>query len=105
MIILSVESNSQEFEVIPLKKGLDTSSLDKNIKVRKASPIKDYQYLHPEKRDVILNKYLPEAIKKMDQSERDLLYKSIINYDTKTLITKYPFLKGVNLKKLKDELI
>jgi hypothetical protein len=96
---------AQEFEVIPLQGGLDTSSLDKNIKIRKSSLIREYSYLRPEKRDEILSRYLPDEIKKMDASERDLLYKSIIHYDEPTLTIKYPFLKKIILKELKDELL
>ena len=41
----------------------------------------------------------------MDLFDRDILYKSLISYDDQTLIKKYPFLKGVDLKGLKNDLL
>lgn len=103
LICLSLKAHSQDFELTPLTHDLDTSSLNRNIKIKQSGP-PQYAYLRPEQRDKILSKHLSGEFKKLDQSERDLLYKSVLYYDSPTLIKKYPFLKKVNLKKLRDEL-
>jgi hypothetical protein len=105
VILISFESKSQEFEFIPVRKGLDTTHLKKGTKIIRDQGVKKISYLTPEKRDVILNKYLPEEMNKLDLFERDILYKSILNYDDKTLVEKYPFLREINLKKLKNDLL
>ncbi len=103
--MMCFESKSQDFEVIPVRKGLNTSNLDKDIKIIKASKVKKITYLSPRKRDEILKKYLLQEVDKLDDSEKDLLYKSIINYDDKTLVEKYHFLKEINLTKLRNDLL
>ena len=41
----------------------------------------------------------------MDEFDKDILYKSLISYDDQILIKKYPFLKKIDLKGLKNELL
>ncbi len=93
-----------DFSVTPLDDSLDLSKLDNGIRIKKSTPgLK--RYLTPAQRDEILSKHLGKELKSFDTSERDLLYKSLINYDDKTLLSKYPLLKNTNLKRLKDDLL
>ncbi len=47
--------------------------------------------------------HFPKEIKTMDELQRDLFYKSILNYDFKRLHQKYPFLKKNTVEKMKRE--
>lgn len=61
------------------------------------------KYVATDKRDEVLSKYYANEIKKMDELEKDLFYKSIINYDFTRLQKKYPFVKQVTVEKMKHE--
>ena len=103
MILFSLNSWSQEFKVIPLEKDVDLSSLKKpQSKPKKALPT--HSYLTPQERDDVLTKFIPKELAKMDESEKDLLYKALLQYDSERLVEKYPFLKKVKIDELKKSL-
>ena len=56
-----------------------------------------HSYLTPAERDSILTKYIPEELKKMDEFEKDVFYKSVLQYEKSRLEKKYPFIKKVKL--------
>lgn len=95
---------AQEFTITPLEEGLDFSSLDSNIKVKPVNEFKNKKYLSPKKRDEILFRTLGDKIKELDEADRDILYKSIIYYSEEKVLSKYPFLKSININKLKQDL-
>jgi hypothetical protein len=96
---------AQDFSLTPLAPDLDLNHLPSGVKVQTTQNRVEKRYLSVEKRDQILNKHLKEKIKSMDEFDRDILYKSLISYDDQTLIKKYPFLKDVDLKGLKNDLL
>lgn len=104
LLIFSQQLLAQEFTITPLEDGLDLSSLDSDIKVKTINEFKEKKYISPKKRDAILFKTLGDKISLLDEMDRDVLYKSIINYSEARLVLKYPFLKSVDLKTLKKEL-
>jgi len=97
--------HAQDFSVSPLEPDLDLNELASGVKVQTTHDRVAQRYLSVEKRDQILNKHLKEKIKSMDEFDRDILYKSLISYDDQNLIKKYPFLKGIDLKGLKNDLL
>ena len=105
VFIFSQQLFAQEFIITPLEEGLDLSSLDSNIKVKSINEFKEKKYISPKKRDAILYNSLGDKISQLDEMDRDVLYKSIIYYSEERLISKYPFLKSVDLKVLKKELV
>jgi hypothetical protein len=96
---------AQDFTLTPVDQDVDLSEVPAGIKIQETSPRIKKSYLSLQKRDQVLEKYLKEDVKGMDSFDRDLLYKSLINYDEETLIKKYPFLKNVDLKGLKNDLL
>lgn len=104
MLSYSLFSNAQGFKVVPTDKDVDVSSLKKPQVQLPAAKTLSHSYLSPEQRDEVLSKYIPEELKKMDESDKDILYKSLLQYDSKRLETKYPFLKKVKLDELKKSL-
>lgn len=63
--------------------------------------VKTY-YLSAQDRDKILDKYFPELVKGYDEVDRDIFYKSILNYNDDRLKDKYPHLSQKNLKELRE---
>jgi len=96
---------ADDFTVTPTDPEVDLSPLQKEIKIQQTAHRVQKGYLSVSQRDVILNKYLKDQIKEMDEFDRDILYKSLISYDENTLLKKYPFLKNINLKGLKNDLL
>jgi hypothetical protein len=96
---------AQDFSVTPLEPDLDLKDLASGVKVQTTQDRVGKRYISVQKRDQILNKHLKEKIKNMDEFDRDILYKSLISYDDETLTKKYPFLKTVDLKGLKNDLL
>lgn len=105
-LLLSIQAiAADEFTVTPTDPEVDLSPLHKEIKIQGTAPRVQKGYLSVTERDLILNKHLKDQIEEMDEFDRDILYKSVISYDEKTLLKKYPFLKNVNLKGLKNDLL
>ena len=104
MLSYSLFSYAQGFQVIPTDKDVDTSSLKKpQVKLPESKTLA-HSYLSSVERDEVLSKYIPQELKKMDESDKDILYKSLLQYDNKRLEKKYPFLKKVKLDELKKSL-
>ena len=103
MLIISVcgLALADDFTITPLEKDLDLSVIHKNIKLRSAREQLRSVYLSPGERDKILSRFIPQKLPKLDQFDRDLLYKSLLNYDEETLKSKYDYLKTVNVSELK----
>lgn len=103
-LLVSFSAWGQGFTVTPTDPHVDLKSLKKPE--FKTQPKKNIAttYLSPQRRDTILNKYLPEELKKMDEFDKDIFYKSLLNYDNEKLIQKYPFLKKVNINEIKKSL-
>jgi len=105
LLSFSLLAQAQDFTVTPLDPDLELTSLPKEVKVQTTRPRIEKGYLSVSQRDKILNKHLKNKINHLDEFDRDILYKSLISYDDKTLIKKYPFLKTVDLKGLKNDLL
>lgn len=101
-ILISSNAWSQNFKITPTSQDVDTKQISKEQLPRNSH--RRVPYLTPQKRDEVLNKYFTEEIKDWDELERDLLYKSLINYEKARLVKKYPFLNKVNISKVKNEL-
>lgn len=104
LVSYSLFSHAQGFQVVPTDKDVETSSLKKPVVKLPEQKTLAHSYLTPSERDGILAKYIPEELKKMDESEKDILYKTLLQYDNKRLEKKYPFLKKVKLDELKKSL-
>jgi hypothetical protein len=106
LLALSIQAMAaDEFTLTPTDPEVDLSPLHKEIKIQGTATRVQKGYLSVTDRDLILNKHLRNQIKDMDEFDRDILYKSLISYDKKTLLKKYPFLKNVNLKEFKNDLL
>ena len=96
---------AQDFNVTPLEQDLSLDNLASGTKVHVGQDRVAKRYLSSEMRDQVLIKYLKEVVRDMDEFDKDILYKSLISYDDQILIKKYPFLKKIDLKGLKNELL
>ncbi len=94
---------SQSFTVTPLKGRVETKNLPKNVKV--LFPEKGQRtYLSSLERDKILKKHIPEDIKDLDEVDKDILYKHLVNSEDSEITKKYPFLKNEVIKRIKNEI-
>jgi len=59
------------------------------------------KYISAQERDLILNKQVPEIVKKWDSVDRDLFYKSIVHYDNARIREKYPQLTNQTIEDLR----
>lgn len=78
-----VEVNSRSFEV-------------KKVKVK-------MNYVSAQKRDRILESSVPGLVKNFDEVDRDIFYKSILNYQDKDVLAKYPQLTKSKLMELREK--
>lgn len=99
---LMTSAMAEDFIVTPLENDVDLSALDKSVKIRSAKTPYRTTYLSFEERDQIFEKHIPKQLKALDQDERDLIYKSFLNYDEATLAQKYPQFSPATIKKLKN---
>ncbi len=95
---------AQGFTVTPTDPDVDLKALKKPEFRPRPQVATSPSYLSPQKRDELLKKFIPEELKKMDEFDKDILYKSLLNYDNEKLIRKYPFLKKVNIDEIKKSL-
>jgi hypothetical protein len=84
---------ADDFTVTPTDPAVDLSPLSTHIKTQSTKPRVQKAYLSVSERDLILKKYLNDKISGMDDFDRDILYKSLISYDEKTLLKNTPSLK------------
>ena len=60
-------------------------------------------YVSAQDRDKILEKQVPELVNKWDEVDRDIFYKSLLNYDDSRMKEKYPQLTNKNIKDLREQ--
>lgn len=84
----------------PLDPQINLKEIPDNVKIKNLSPRPFY--LHPKDRDQILDKIFPGQLEDFDDVDRDILYKSILEYSKDKLIKKYPFIHEKNYQKIKD---
>jgi hypothetical protein len=101
-ILTTLNVWSQNFKVTPTSHEVDLSQIPKQQLPETSH--KKVPHLTFKQRDEVLNKYFWEEIKDWDELDRDLLYKSIINYEDPRLLKKYPFLKKVKVEEVRNEL-
>lgn len=89
-----------QVQLTPLDPSIDLNEVPQGIKIDK--PLPRGSHLSPKERDVILNKLFPTEIKNFDDVDRDILYKSIINYPKDKLLKKYPFISEQKYQQVKD---
>lgn len=93
-------SVSAQVHLTPVDSSIDLKEVPKGIKIDKLVP--RGSYLSPKERDAVLNKLFSKEIKNFDDVDRDILYKSIINYPKEKLLKKYPFITEQKYKQVKD---
>jgi hypothetical protein len=100
LITLQTSLASGEFTITPLDEAIDHSKVE-GLK-RKDIKSSRVKYLSPHQRDEILQKHVD--ISKMDEDEKDLLYKSLLHYPEERLKKKWSFLTDKKIKELKNAL-
>lgn len=93
-------SVSAQMHLTPIDNSINLEEVPKGIKIDK--PASGAPYLSPKERDVLLNKLFTKEIKSFDDVDRDILYKSIVNYSKEKLQKKYPFITEQKYKQVKD---
>ena len=102
-ILISQKNSAQNFTLTPLEKSVDTKKVPSHVRVLHIDK-KQKVYLSSNSRDKVLNHYFKNEINDWDEVDKDIFYKSLINYSNKELKEKYQFLNDEVIKKVKNEL-
>jgi hypothetical protein len=102
-ILLSQKNSAQNFTLTPLEKSVDTKKAPSRVRVLHIDK-RQKVYLSSNSRDKVLNNYFKNEINDWDEVDKDIFYKSLINYSNKELKEKYKFLNDDVINKIKNEL-
>lgn len=101
-LIWSSISYTQDFTITPTSRKINLKNIPENTKI--IFPEKNSKkYLSSKKRDQIFSKYIKSEIQGLDEVDRDILYKSILNYKETDVLEKYPFITKEKLESLKND--